>query len=1052
METFTFQYSDIFKQDDKMHLLFDVSHNSQIFNKSKSSFRFYDGPPFVTGTPHYGHLLVGITKDLVLKFKNMTGNTCLNKVGYDCHGVPIEGIVNRELNINSLKELKKIGMEQFNYHCKQKISEYERYWEPIYFRMGRWANFDNVYKTMDKNYMESVWWGFSELYKKKLIYRSYKVTAYSYQLQSPLSNFEASQNYKEIDTRSIYVKFKLINNEMINNELINNIYIVAWTTTPWTLPCNLALCVNAELDYEYIRDESNESNESNKSNDIYIIGKDKHKNCNIKNPKILKVVKGKDLVGLKYEPIYDYFKSDKFHFIVSDDYVKDSGSTGTDIVHLAPVFGEDDYRVCKSNNIITDDDIAMLEPVDENCKFTKITKYEGRLVFDVDTDIIKELKERHIHMKTQQIKHEYPFCYRTDTPLIYKICKSFYVDVQPIKNRMIELNKQTKWYPANIGSGRFHKWLEGVRDWCISRSRYFGNPIPVWVNVSDSNDIIVISSVTELERLSGVKVDDLHPEFVNKIIIEKISDEGIKTYKRVDDVFDCWFESGSMTFAQYHYPFENQNIFDEHENLCDFICEGVDQTRGWFYTLFVLSVALFDKKPATNIMVMGHILDAEKRKLSKKLQNYTDPNILLDKYGPDSVRLYLLQSPSTYAESLAFKEEDIKLINKDLFQFKNSVDFLIEHITNQKHQNVIYDEKAYLNTSNPMDMWIIQHINQTGYDITSLLNSYDVARATRKLCDMIEDITNWYLKFNRDRLKGKCGENEWIISTSVLTYVIYQYLIMMTPFTPFITQQLYDKLKQNMIITNDNKYIQECPYYFESKSDTNILDTFNLLKKVSKLVRASRMKTKTHTSTKTPIKFCEICMDSDIKLKQIESCIDLIQSELNVLDINYSKLSDNIKYKYVPNKAIIGKKYKKNANDIYKIFDKLNTNEVVPLKFMDYIIEPEEYTKEPIFGNDDIFDGDILIKIDFTYDEQIVKSSHLKRFVSDIQQTRKHMGLHPWDKISIEISSDDFNIVIDNVDYIKKRLECDVNPNSTILADRFYGDDEKKIAYSVMRL
>jgi isoleucyl-tRNA synthetase len=449
---------------------------------------------------------------------------------------------------------------------------------------------------------------------------------------------------------------------------------------------------------------------------------------------------------------------------------------------------------------------------------------------------------------------------------------------------------------------------------------------------------------------------------------------------------------------------------------------------------------------------MGHILDAEKRKLSKKLQNYTDPNILLDKYGPDSVRLYLLQSPSTYAESLAFKEEDIKLINKDLFQFKNSVDFLIEHITNQKHQNVIYDEKAYLNTSNPMDMWIIQHINQTGYDITSLLNSYDVARATRKLCDMIEDITNWYLKFNRDRLKGKCGENEWIISTSVLTYVIYQYLIMMTPFTPFITQQLYDKLKQNMIITNDNKYIQECPYYFESKSDTNILDTFNLLKKVSKLVRASRMKTKTHTSTKTPIKFCEICMDSDIKLKQIESCIDLIQSELNVLDINYSKLSDNIKYKYVPNKAIIGKKYKKNANDIYKIFDKLNTNEVVPLKFMDYIIEPEEYTKEPIFGNDDIFDGDILIKIDFTYDEQIVKSSHLKRFVSDIQQTRKHMGLHPWDKISIEISSDDFNIVIDNVDYIKKRLECDVNPNSTILADRFYGDDEKKIAYSVMRL
>ena len=1049
MDTINLKTADIFTSDDKMHLLYDVSKNKQ------GPFRFYDGPPFVTGTPHYGHLLVGVVKDTVLKFKNMLGYSCLNKVGYDCHGVPIEGIINRELNINSLEDLQKVGMEKFNYSCKEKIKEYEGYWEPIYKRMGRWADFTDIYKTMDKNYMESVWWGFSELYKKNLIYRSYKVTAYSYPLQSPLSNFEASQNYKQIDTRSIYIKFKLKSkNSEDFGESKNNIYIVAWTTTPWTLPCNLALCVNPELDYEYNMDENG---------DIYISGKDKYINFKSTHRTLVKTVKGKELIGMYYEPLYNYFNSNNYYQIVGDNYVKDSGLEGTDVVHLAPIFGEDDYRICKEKNIITDNDIADLDPVDENCVFNhKITKYKGVLVFDIVTDIIKELKERDIHMRTQQIKHEYPFCYRTDTPLVYKICKSFYVNVQPIKNRMIELNSETNWYPSNIGSGRFHKWLEGARDWCISRSRYFGNPIPVWENIDDANDIIIIDSVEQLEILTGEKINDLHPEFVNKLIIKKMSDEGQKIYKRVDDVFDCWFESGSMTFAQYHYPFENNNLFDNVDSMCDFICEGVDQTRGWFYTLFVLSVALFDKKPASNIMVMGHILDSEKKKLSKKLQNYTDPNILLDTYGPDSVRLYLLQSPSTHADSLAFKEEDIMIISKDLFQFENSVDFLIEHITNQKHQNITFSYDAYLNTTHPMDLWIIQHINQIGSDIVNLLNNYDIARATRKLCDVIDDITNWYVKFNRDRLKGKNGNEEWIISTSVMTYIVFKYLVMLTPFTPFITQMLFDKLKQNNLIDTNLKYIQECDYNFETKSDTNILETFNLLKKVSKMVRSARKKTKTHTSSKTPIKYCEICMDSDTKLKQIENCIDLIQSELCVIDIRYSKLSGNVRYKYIPNKAILGKKYKKNAIDIYKAFETLevvnsddsdNSDKSDKLYILDYIINSDEYTKEPVFESntqfDNILDGDILIKIDFTYDEQIEKTFHLKRFMTHIQQSRKEMGLHPWNKISIEISHDDFNIVCDNIDHIKKRLECDVNLNSMFQPDRFYSNDEKKISYHV---
>ena len=803
--------------------------------------------------------------------------------------------------------------------------------------------------------------------------------------------------------------------------------------------------MNSNLDYEYIEDESG---------DIYIVGKDKYKNCNIKIKNILKTVKGSDLSGLKYEPLYAHCINSKYHKIVCDDYVKDSGNTGTDVVHLAPVFGEDDYRVCMDNNIISNDDIPYLESVDENCKYnSKIEKYYGMLVFDAETQIIKYLKENKAHLKTQQIKHEYPFCYRTDTPLIYRTCESFYVNVQQIKDRMIELNKEINWIPSNIGNGRFHKWLEGAKDWCISRNRYFGTPIPVWINQNDSSDMIVIGSIEELEKLTNTKIDDLHPEFINKLVIET---DG-KIYKRVEDIFDCWFESGSVPFAQYHYPFENQDIFDGKDSLSEFICEGIDQTRGWFYTLLILAVGLFDKKPTENIVTVGLILDSEKKKFSKKNKNYVDPNILIDTYGADTIRLYLLQSQITNAESLCFKEDDLKNINKELYQFKNCVDFLIEHTTNQQFHNVEFNYNAFQNTDNSMDIWIIQHINNTGNQIKNLMDKYMISKSTRMCMDLIEDITNWYLKFNRDRLKGKCGNNEWIVSTSVLNHIISKYILILAPFAPFITQYIHKLLSK---LNNSPEHIHKLDYQFDTNSDESILETFDLLKRISRLVRSSRMKTTTHTSSKTPIKFCEICMDSDKKLDLIKNCIDLIQSELNVIDIKYSKLSNNIKYKYVPNKAILGKKYKKFASEIYKFFDKcdnfseLIVDNVIRL-YIDnqfYEILENEYTKELIFGKDDIFDIDILIKIDFTYDEQIEKAFHLKRFISEIQQIRKQMRLHPWDKISIEIDCDEFDIVKNGVEYIKKRLECDVNPVSEIKGDKFYCDDDKKISYSVKML
>jgi isoleucyl-tRNA synthetase len=1047
-----------------MHRIFDIknininsnSNSNSNDNTKLEKFTFLAGPPFCSGKLHIGHCAIETIKSTILNYKAMQKFLCTNKLGYDCHGLPIESIANRELNINTTEDLERIGIVTFNQFCKDTIKQCEHDWEPVYNRIARWTDFTNVYKTIDTPFMESVWWAFSELYRKKLIYRGYKITPYSYALQSPLSNFEASQNYKDVECRSIYVRFEVLPKYQYENKPT---YFVAWTTTPWTLPANVALCVNPNLEYEYVEDDV--------THIVYIIGKDKHKQSGLKiTTQPLKTVRGSQLIGIKYKPIFPTYTSpyenenEKKFTVVADGYVKDGATTGTNIVHLAPVFGEDDYRVCKLNHIITDELVQSLIPIDDNCKYLPCVKqYAGMLVFDAETQIIKDLKATHTLIKIQQIRHEYPYCYRTDTPLVYRTYNSFYVNIEPIKHRMIELNKQTKWYPDTTGTKRFNNWLEDSKDWCISRSRYFGTPIPVWIS-EDNNDFLVISSIRQLENLSGLVLSDIHPEYVNDIVITN-PDNG-KVYRRIPDVFDCWFESGSVPFAQHHYPFENKNILEEHITnngaFADFIAEGVDQTRGWFYTLLVLSTALFDIMPAKNIMSVGHIQDEHHKKISKRNKNYVDPLELLDKYGADAIRLYLLQSPITTGDPLAFKQDDLKLVNKELFQYKNSVDFLLEHITNQRQQNIPiqFDILAYQRTNNSMDKWILQYMNKMSAQIINFMNTYQIAKAARQLFDAIEDITNWYVKFNRDRLKGKTGDDEWIISTSVLYQVISKYNTLLAPFAPFVSQLIYQQInsihQQSYMFVHMERFdihILDYPSSQKTNLDcrNDYIETFELLKRVSKLIRAARMKTQTHTSSKTPIKSCNICMDNPDALKQISQCIELIQSELNIIDIEYGMLSENLKYKLKPNKPLLGKKYKKQANDIYNVMNTMiyDSKTDITGKSLDITIGEDkvtiledEYILEPIFGENDIFDiqsqsltqNNILIKIDFTFDEHIEKMAHLKRFIADVQQTRKHMGLKPWNAIIIHTYQDDFDIIADNVDFIKKRLECDIIPDS----------------------
>jgi isoleucyl-tRNA synthetase len=664
------------------------------------------------------------------------------------------------------------------------------------------------------------------------------------------------------------------------------------------------------------------------------------------------------------------------------------------------------------------------------------------------------------------------------------------VDIQAIKQRMIELNRGINWIPNHVGSQRFHNWLEGAKDWCISRSRFFGTPIPVWLS-EDGSDMQVISSIAQLEALTGVKLDDIHPEYVNHL---EFTIAG-KRYTRVLDIFDCWFESGAVPFAQYHYPFnpESRSRIDSYIGsnaaMCDFIAEGLDQTRGWFYTLLVLSTALFNVVPAKNILTVGLVLDSQKRKISKKLGNYVDVEKLLETHGTDVIRLYILQSGITSAEPLAFREDDLQVITKTLFQFKNCWDFLAEHITHMHHQGYDFNPNAYLEYQQTevlgaMDKWIIYYMNNLTQELIHDMDmDYNLAKATRAIIDGVENITNWYLKFNRDRLKGKVGVDDWLVSSSILFQVIRKWCILIAPFAPLFSQWIYQQQsKYNTTHTSNTatrwihqQQIQDA-IHLEGVNVKHSLETFDLLQRIARMVRAARMKTTTHTSSKTPIKRLEICMDNPEGLEKIASCIDLIQSELNVIDIAYSSLEGNLTYRVIPNKALLGKKYKKQANDIYKVLESISSVSKINYKTQEPIqcsltngqevsITTDEYTLEPVFGDNDIYDItsgntsgnelNILVRIDFTYNEEIESLAAMRRFISHVQQSRKQMNLHPWNPISIEINQDDFNVVSSNREYIQQRLGCRVNTNSLQPSDKIFtlaDDDSRVITYMILRL
>jgi len=833
----------------------DIFHKSIKNRENSPFFSFFDGPPFATGKPHYGHILTTALKDTVLRYWTMKGYQVPRRVGWDCHGLPIENLIEKQMEIKTKKQIQEMGLEKFNNACRASVFTCVADFENTLKRVGRWADYDKAYATLENNYIESVWWVLKQLWNKKLVKKNYRVSPYCPRCGTTLSNFEVNLGYKETRDISIYVKFKIIEEEF------KNAYFLVWTTTPWTLPGNLALAVNPELEYCLIENKGEK----------YILAKDRLAIIE-EDFKILKEFKGKDLANKKYEPIFPYFekietKNIKNAFqVLLAEFV--TAEDGTGIVHINPMHGEDDYNLGQKY------ELPIYHLVDEAGKFIKqVTDYENLNVKDADKKIISDLKDKNIFYKQELIVHEYPYCWRCDTPLVYYALESWYVLVTELKEKLLANNQKINWVPGHIKDGRFGKWLEGARDWNFARDRFWGAPIPIW-ECPDCKKTICIESVAELKEKSVKNYDlkDLHRPYIDEV---KLKCECGKEMSRVQSVFDCWFESGSMPYAQWHYPFENKELV-EKTFPADFIVEGLDQTRGWFYTLHVIASALTlddlglgQNQPAfKNVVVNGLVLDAQGRKLSKKLKNYPDPKEVFDKYGADSLRYFLLSS-SNIGEEYRFSEDRVKEVWRKVISGLNNCYIFYE---TYKGEDLIKNNVS----KNILDQWIISRLEKLNQEINKWMEKYELTKASRLFNDFIDDFSNWHIRRSRRRLQKPETKEEKQEAIETIYFVLTKLVKLIAPFTPFLAEDLYQKLKKEL----DLESVHLCDYPSEDKNfiSHDLEKQMAEAREIVNLALAERQKQ--GIKVRQPLKELKI---KNIELK--EDLFPLIADEINVKKI-----------------------------------------------------------------------------------------------------------------------------------------------------------------------
>jgi len=815
--------------------------SKSIENRSDSPyFSFYDGPPFATGKPHYGHILATTIKDTVLRYWTMKGYQVPRRVGWDCHGLPIENLIEKELGVNNKKQIEEIGIEKFNDCCRQSVFACVDDFQKTLERVGRWADYSNAYSTMDNNYIESVWWVFKQLWDKKLVEKNYRVSPYCPRCGTTLSNFEVNQGYKEVKDKSVYVKFKIE----------ENLYFLVWTTTPWTLPGNIALALNKDIDYVYVKS----------NNETYIIAEDRL--SIIEEGEVVKKVKGGELVGISYEPLFNYIPNN-YCKALSADFV--SSEDGTGIVHINPMHGEDDFNIAKENNLI------FQHLINRDGTF-KEGDYEGEFVMDANPKIIDNLKERGLFFKEELITHDYPHCWRCDSPLLYYAIESWYILVTKIKEQLIKNNKNIHWVPQNVKEGRFGKWLEGARDWDVARSRFWGAPIPIWE--CECGEKKCIGSIEELGN-----PNDLHLPHIDDV---KLKCSCGKEMKRTPEVFDCWFESGSMPYAQWHYPFENKELV-EKTYPADFIAEGLDQTRGWFYTLHVLATALtledigLGKSHGAfkNVIVNGLVLDDKGRKLSKKLKNYPAPDEIFDSFGADALRYFLLASTSI-GEDYRFSKDKVKEYWRKVI---SGLDNCFTFFETYKKDN--FNE----GTENLLDKWIISRTEKLNRDVIKWMDGYELTKASRLFNDYIDDLSNWYIRRSRRRFQKPENEKEQEEATYTLHYAISKLIKLMAPFTPFITEDIFLKMKNG-----ESVHLCDYPQPNLDLIDEKLEEEMENARDIVNLALAER--------SKQGIKVRQALLSLSVKdLKtNKEELIGLIKEEINVKEVKEDKgINEDVK-------------------------------------------------------------------------------------------------------------------------------------------------------------
>lgn len=959
-------------------------------NEGKDRYKFYDGPPFATGLPHYGHLLAGTIKDIVPRYQTMRGKYVERRFGWDTHGLPIEALAQEALGVAGAPEIKKLGVNTFNEQCRSMVLKYVSEWRKTVTRMGRWVDFDHDYKTMDPEFMETIWWVFKQLWNQNRVYKSHRIMPYSWKLSTPLSNFEAGSNYKDVQAQTVTVRTPALTAESaVMKDLLAKeptVYLLIWTTTPWTLPENLAMCAGAAIEYVAVRDLTDDARP------VYVMAEKRLPHI-FRKPEQYEIVlrtTGAELKGMTYRPIFGYFadKAAEGAFrVLNDDYVTTDDGVG--IVHIAPAYGEDDFRVCKEAGIT-----AFVDPLDSACAFTdEVPEYAGRFCMDCDKDIIKRLKAEGKLVHQATMVHAYPFCDRTDTPLVYRAIDAWYVKVEDLREKLSANNDTVHWTPDYVGDKRFGNWLKEARDWNISRNRFWGSCIPVWISDEDPTDMICVGSRAELEELSGEKVTDLHKHFIDKIVIRK---DG-KTYRRTPEVLDCWFESGSMPYAQQHYMGEGSvDAFFP----ADFIAEGLDQTRGWFYTLMLLGTMLFGKSPFKNVIVNGLVLAEDGKKMSKRLKNYPDPSLMLDTYGADAIRLYMIYSPVVKAESLKFSENGVKQIMRDLLiPWWNAYSFFVTYANVDKFDDreVVYPESA-----NVLDRWIVSSMETLIAGVTEAMDVYDLQKSVRPFVRFVEDLTNWYIRRSRRRFWKSTNDGDKLCAYRTLRYVLVQLSKVAAPFTPFIAEEIYTNLRG----ASDPESVHLCDFP-TSNGAARQPELEQRMADVQTAVELGR----------------RLRADNDLKVRQplaalkiaggdVKGLEDLIEDELNVKSVAF--IADETELCDVTFKAnfkTLGAKCGPKMKAVAAAIAALKTSDFPtsrPLNVEGVAVDPEDIlvTRKPKAGLVVASQDAIVVGLETALTPALVAEGLAREFVSHVQSMRKEADFEVTQRIALSVSCD----------------------------------------------